>query len=274
VLVGETVVVYVSSTGDVSEKGKEPVGVDQQAATTQNQPAQTKLKMKALATNQAAPFMAHGFVDSDGSRILLSDGTGVLHLLVLQHDGRNVKALKLEKLGTTSIASTVSYLDNGVAFVGSAYGDSQLVKLHATPIEVPDDTAYAQTVTTDANTPPHTTVSFVEIMEHFPNLGPIVDFAVVDLDRHGASEVVTCSGVGKDGSLRVVRNGVGINERAAVELPGIKGLWNLRNRDDAVCDAFLVTTFMRETRVLAVDENGAEDGAEDETQLSEVEFVG
>ena len=82
-LVGETVVVYVSSTGDVSEKGKEPVGVDQQAATTQNQPAQTKLKMKALATNQAAPFMAHGFVDSEGSRILLSDGTGVLHLLVL-----------------------------------------------------------------------------------------------------------------------------------------------------------------------------------------------
>ena len=72
----------------------------------------------------------------------------------------------------------------------------------------------------------------------------------------------------------MVRNGVGINERAAVELPGIKGLWNLRNRDDAVCDAFLVTTFMRETRVLAVDENGAEDGAEDETQLGEVEFVG
>ena len=45
-------------------------------------------------------------------------------------------------------------------------------------------------------------------------------------------------------------------------------------RDDAVFGAFLVTTFMRETRVLAVDENGAEDGAEDETQLGEVEFVG
>ena len=116
------------------------------------------------------------------------------------------------------------------------------------------------------------------------NPGPIVDFAVVDLDRHGQGQVrpfgvnahnelheygdishnvvhsfgktdqttkrpndqndqndettkrrnnetstgwigpygqvVTCSGVSKDGSLRVVRNGIGIHEQATIELPG------------------------------------------------------
>jgi DNA damage-binding protein 1 len=31
-----------------------------------------------------------------------------------------------------------------------------------------------------------------------------------------------------DGSLRVVRNGIGVVEQALVELPGIKGLWSLR----------------------------------------------
>ena len=35
-------------------------------------------------------------------------------------------------------------------------------------------------------------------------------------------QVVTCSGVMGDGSLRVVRNGIGINETATVELHGIK----------------------------------------------------
>jgi DNA damage-binding protein 1 len=42
------------------------------------------------------------------------------------------------------------------------------------------------------------------------------------MDRQGQGQVVTCSGAFKDGSLRVVRNGIGINEHAAVELSGIK----------------------------------------------------
>lgn len=45
------------------------------------------------------------------------------------------------------------------------------------------------------------------------NLGPIVDFCVVDLERQGQGQVVTCSGAYKDGSLRIVRNGIGINEQ-------------------------------------------------------------
>ena len=53
-------------------------------------------------------------------------------------------------------------------------------------------------------------------------------------------QVVTCSGTQKDGSLRVVRNGIGINEQAAVELPGIKGRWSLRETFDSAYDKYLV----------------------------------
>jgi DNA damage-binding protein 1 len=41
-------------------------------------------------------------------------------------------------------------------------------------------------------------------------------------------QVVTCSGGGADGSLRIVRNGIGVLEQATVELPGVKGVWSLR----------------------------------------------
>ena len=41
------------------------------------------------------------------------------------HDGRAVVGLKLENLGRTSAPSTLTYLDNGVVFVGSRSGDSQ-----------------------------------------------------------------------------------------------------------------------------------------------------
>ena len=36
-------------------------------------------------------------------------------------------------------------------------------------------------------------------------------------------QIVSCSGHGRDGSLRVIRSGIGINEAASIDLPGIKG---------------------------------------------------
>ena len=38
-------------------------------------------------------------------------------------------------------------------------------------------------------------------------------------------QLVTCSGAFKEGSLRVIRNGIGIHEHASIDLPGIKGSW-------------------------------------------------
>ena len=56
-------------------------------------------------------------MDPDGSRYLLGDTLGNLHMLVLSHDSHQVVGLKLEALGCTSAASTISYLDSGVVFV-------------------------------------------------------------------------------------------------------------------------------------------------------------
>ena len=174
-----------------------------------------------------------GRVDADGARHLLSDTAGVLYLLVLEHNGTGtVTGLKLEPLGETSAASALCYLDNRVVYVGSTCGNSQLVRL----LPAPDSQG-----------------RFVEVLESYAALGPIVDFSVVDLDRQGQGQVVTCSGIGKDGSLRVVRSGVGINEQAAVELPGIKGMWSLRAQEADVHDTLLVVTFVGETRVLAIN---------------------
>mmetsp|Transcript_28073 Transcript_28073/g.43830 ORF Transcript_28073/g.43830 Transcript_28073/m.43830 type:complete len:992 (-) Transcript_28073:1819-4794(-) len=181
---------------------------------------------------------AWGKIDENGSRYLVGDHFGKLLVLVLVNDGSKVLGLKLDMLGETSCATTISYLDSGVVFIGSSFGDSQLIKLH------PDK---------DENG------SNIEVLETFTNLGPIQDFCVVDLERQGQGQVVTCSGTMKDGSLRVVRNGIGINEQAAVELPGIKGLWSLRESFDSEFDKYLVQSFLGETRVLEIaDEELAE----------------
>ncbi|EOX96950.1 hypothetical protein QUC31_015915 [Theobroma cacao] len=186
---------------------------------------------------------AYGRVDADGSRYLLGDHAGLLHLLVITHEKEKVTGLKIELLGETSIASTISYLDNAFVYIGSSYGDSQLIKLNLQP---------------DAKG------SYVEVLERYVNLGPIVDFCVVDLERQGQGQVVTCSGAYKDGSLRIVRNGIGINEQASVELQGIKGMWSLRSSTDDPFDTFLVVSFISETRILAMN-------LEDELEETEIE---
>jgi DNA damage-binding protein 1 len=195
---------------------------------------------------------AYGRVDLDGSRYLLGDHAGLIHLLVITHEKEKVTGLKIELLGETSIASSISYLDNAVVFVGSSYGDSQLIKLNLQP---------------DAKG------SYVEILEKYVNLGPIVDFCVVDLERQGQGQVVTCSGAYKDGSLRIVRNGIGINEQASVELQGIKGMWSLKSSIDEAFDTFLVVSFISETRILAMNIEDELEETEIEGFLSEVQTL-
>jgi DNA damage-binding protein 1 len=73
-------------------------------------------------------LQAYGKVDDNGSRYLLGDVFGRLHLLVLSHDNDRILGLKLQTLGTTSVASTISYLDNAAVFIGSPGGDSQLIR--------------------------------------------------------------------------------------------------------------------------------------------------
>ncbi len=184
-------------------------------------------------------------IDRDGTRYLLGDHQGQLYVLALALDaGKRVVDLKLELLGESSIAATLNYLDNRIVFVGSAYGDSQLVRLSSAK---------------------NAAGSCVEVLESWTNLGPIVDMCVVDLERQGQGQVVTCSGAFHTGSLRVIRNGIGISEQASIDLQGVKGIWSMRERSAAAHDKYLVVSFIHETHFLAIS---------GDTELEETENVG
>nr|CAD7197866.1 unnamed protein product [Timema douglasi] len=200
-------------------------------------------------------------VDANGSRYLLGDMAGHLFMLILEHETKSdgsmvVKDLRVELLGLVvellgelwsclglavellgeiSIPECIRYLDNGVLFIGSRLGDSQLIKLNTRQ----DDMG-----------------CYVSVMETFTNLAPIVDMVVVDLERQGQGQLVTCSGAYKEGSLRIIRNGIGIQEHASIDLPGIKGMWALRVAGTDKFDNTLVMAFVTQTRVLTL--NGEE----------------
>ena len=162
-LIGETTITYLSGTGN--------------------------LQSVAIQHTQ---ICSYGAINADGTRYLLGDHRGILYVLVLRKEAGVVKSIVIDLVGTTSIAETINFLDNGVVFIGSAFGDSQLIKL----TNIPDENG-----------------SCVEVLDTYMNIGPVVNMCVVASERQGQCQVVTCSGAYKDGSLRVIRSGIGIHEQ-------------------------------------------------------------
>jgi DNA damage-binding protein 1 len=122
-------------------------------------------------------------------------------------DGDSVN-LKLDVLGQTNQSSCVAYLCDGYAFIGSHFGDSQLIKLHAD-------------ITPDG--------SCVSVEKTFQNLAPLTDFCVVDFEKQGQGQMVACSGAYEHGSVKIIRNGIGIEEIGALgRMNELSDIWALR----------------------------------------------
>lgn len=136
----------------------------------------------------------------DGSRFLLGDTRGNIHVLVLLNDGKNVTGLAVDLVGSSTIPESMSSLGDGLVFIGSMYGDSQLVRLPSSP----SGNSEKMEAESDGR---------LEALTTFANVGPILDMCVVEAERQGQSQLVTCSGAYQDGSLRVIRCGVGIEEQ-------------------------------------------------------------
>jgi len=219
-----------------------------------NQPKADHYRYASLGNSE---ITAIGPIDDDRDarrkgkiRYLLSDIQGSMYIVVVTDNPRQILT---QHIGRTSIASTISYLDSSIVYVGSSMGDSQLVKLCSEPNESGSnlDVLYVSTSRYSHIFCSHNLLTHYN-RETFTNVGPIVDMVAVDLQRHGQCKLITCSGAYGDGTLRVVSNGIGFEEHAEIELSGIKGVWSIRDSFEDVFDTMLVQSFVGETRILGI----------------------
>jgi len=193
-------------------------------------------KTRANCNIKPTRITAHCLTDNKGQKIILSDYLGRLYSLVLSYENSVVTNMRLDLLGMTNPACTISHLNNdGLMFIGSSQDDSQLIKLENMK-DVESD-------------------SFFSVLENYTNIGPIRDFCVVDSEREGQGFIVTCSGGFPKGTLRIIRNGVGVEEFAQIELPGIKGIWSLTPPEGSTYEKYLIVSFIGETKILAMGED-------------------
>jgi DNA damage-binding protein 1 len=194
---------------------------------------------------EATIFVA--WAEYNVTHYFLADDYGNLHLLTLNTEGVVVKDMDVNCIGKTSRASNLVYLGDDLLFVGSHYGDSQVFRLDL------------------GNEDPK---QYVQLVQTLPNIGPILDFAIMDMGNRGdegqlgteyssgQARIVTCSGVHKDGSLRSVRSGVGLEDVGILaDLEHCRGLFPLESYGSPKTDT-LAVSFLTETRVFKFDHQG------------------
>ena len=143
------------------------------------------------------------------------------------------------------------YLDSGRIFVGSHQGDSQVIQISEKSLEV---------------------------VQTFANIAPILDFAVMDMGNRssdapvnefssGQARIVTGSGAFKDGSLRSVRSGVGLEDLGSIGEMGapVSSIFSLRSNASREFADTLVVSFVSHTRVFRFSADG---------EVEEVEVFG
>lgn len=118
----------------------------------------------------------------------------------------------------TSSPTSIVYLGPALLYLSSRFADSQLVRL---PRNLISGEPEAMDTAEDAD-------GGLQLITSFASLSPILDCCVVPAEGGGASHVVTCSGAYKGGSLRVVRQGVGLSELASLEMENVQRIFALK----------------------------------------------
>ena len=140
-------------------------------------------------------FIACAPIDQDGYRYLMSDAEGNLYLLILVGEFA-VTSLQLQKLGQTSIASCLCYLDSGLVFIGSELGNTQLIRLESNR---------------------QSDGQFLSVLDSLVNIGPILD--AIHLDT-GKNTLIACAGAFQNSSIKVINSGVAAIVTHSLDFPG------------------------------------------------------
>ncbi|KAI0720554.1 CPSF A subunit region-domain-containing protein [Cerioporus squamosus] len=287
VLGGKKIVFYENSTNfqqgtrkDKQRRLSKRLASDKQADVTKAREKEQerdsrKVKPRASVKWPWGPVTAWSVVDDACRKVLLGDAFGRLAMLAFD----DVKmCLTVIPLGETSPAACLSYLSSQVLYLGSHFGDSQLLRIHPSPIAnaASDTLPIPKGITTispavlassdkgkgrasgedspedQSGRVVNAKGTFLEVLQTYDNIAPIMDAVLEDIDGSGQPQVITCSGARNTGSLRVIRSEADFQETARLQgLSGISDIWPVKSHSDDPIHSHLVMSTLRETLVFS-----------------------
>ncbi|KAH8900161.1 hypothetical protein GQ53DRAFT_801649 [Thozetella sp. PMI_491] len=200
---------------------------------------------RTLESKIPDPSIFVAWAEYDESHYFVADDYGRMHLLTILTEDAEVTGFDMRRIGWTSRANNLVYLGHELLYVGSHYGDSQLFQ-----IDLASETG-----------------NYLIPLQTIPNNGPILDLTVMDMGNRekdsrgneyssGQARVVTASGAHRDGSMRSMRSGVGLEDIGELgEIAGTRKIFSVKSHGSAKIDT-LIISFLTETRVFKFEPEG------------------
>ncbi|KAI0155025.1 mono-functional DNA-alkylating methyl methanesulfonate N-term-domain-containing protein [Xylariaceae sp. FL1272] len=198
---------------------------------------------KTVEAALTEPSIFVAWAEYDVSHYLIGDDYGRLWLLDIVLDGVIVEDLSMEVIGMISRPNCLVHMGDGILFVGSHYGDSQVFHVDIGQRSI-------------------------QLLQTMHNIAPILDLTIMDMGNRegeeqtsneyssGQARIVTGSGVHKDGSLRSVRSGVGLDDIGILgDMGNVRALFSIQSYGAKKADV-LVVSFLTETRIFIFDPTG------------------
>ncbi|KDQ62210.1 hypothetical protein JAAARDRAFT_121297 [Jaapia argillacea MUCL 33604] len=239
-----------------------------------------KRKAKASVDWAWSEVTAYCTIGEESLRVILGDAYGRLAMLFFGTPDQT--GLVLLPLGQSSSPTSLTHLTGQIVYLGSHMGDSHLIRIHPTPVlsldtptlPIPEGLGVisASSLMSGAKgkgkafgggsdfskgSIVNAKGSYVEVIESFSNIAPIMDAVVADTDGSGHTQIVTCSGGRNTGALKVIRNGADFTQQAALEgLENIINVWPIRSSFKETFHSHLLVSTPRETHVYRFENNG------------------
>ncbi|WVR03143.1 pre-mRNA-splicing factor RSE1 [Kwoniella sp. DSM 27419] len=194
---------------------------------------------------------------------LLQSEDGDLFKVWIEHEGEDVKALKIKYFDTVPVANSLCILKSGYLFVASEFSDQNLYQFQA----LGDDDGEQEWSSTDYpdngnlegplpyaffNPRPLQNLLAVDTLS---SLDPITDASVVNL--LGASsdtpQIYAACGRGPRSTFRTLKHGLDVSVLVNSPLPGVPThVWTLKLTDEDEFDSYIVLSFPNGTLVLSI----------------------
>ncbi|CDW58400.1 MMS1 N and CPSF A and bZIP 2 domain containing pr otein [Trichuris trichiura] len=171
-------------------------------------------------------FCCFGIIEA-GKMYVIGDTRGRIYSLSVG-SAKNFDGLRMRYLCEVSRPQTLTYLGDGILFVGSRVSDSMLVRVPALCGD---------------------TTSQLSVLGSYPSLAPIVDLIQFSPDPLiEAPAYLACSGHGKDGSLRLIRGSIENRESARIPLSGAVQAWFVHYANTQPDGGLLIVSFVFGTK--------------------------
>ncbi|CEF98342.1 Cleavage/polyadenylation specificity factor, A subunit, C-terminal [Ostreococcus tauri] len=188
---------------------------------------------------------------------------GDIYKLSIEYSGDKVSEVKVKYFDTIPPCVSMCVLKTGFLFAASEFGNHALYQFAGIGDDDAVESSSASLMETEQGYEPvffdPRRLTNLYPIDKIDSLCPILDMQAHNLTEEDTPQLYTLCGTGARSSLRILRQGIGMNELAMSSLPGQpNAIFTVKKKSSDQYDGYIVVSFLNATLVLAIGDTVTE----------------